>query len=116
MVHCSFVAITSTDLAAARRFWVDTMGFEETERGETHFIVDAGGLRLSVDLADGVVHIAGGKDPVIGFRVDRLGGVVDELRGRGLEPESGPQPRGPGCVVAIYRDPDGRCVVLESDQ
>jgi catechol 2,3-dioxygenase-like lactoylglutathione lyase family enzyme len=46
----SFVAITTKDLSAARRFWVEQLGFRVTEESPSEFfIVDAGGLRLCVD-------------------------------------------------------------------
>lgn len=110
--NSSFVAVTCADFGAARRFWVDGIGFAEVESGERHFIVDAGGLRLSFDQPDDVAHVAAGTDPVLGFRVASVPDAVAELRERGLEPTSGPDRRAGGSVVT-YRDPDGRCVVLE---
>ena len=70
----SFVAITTLDLDRARRFWVDALGFpvsEEEEAGH-FFIVDAGGLRLCIDVADDDIHKPGSTDPVIGLEV-RIG-------------------------------------------
>ncbi|HKA87709.1 MAG TPA: VOC family protein [Haliangiales bacterium] len=108
----SFVAITTTDLARARRFWADQMGFGVTEESPGHhFIVDAGGLRLCVDLADGDVHRAGGGDPVIGFKVEDVARTLDALARRGVRAENGPI-RGQRGAYAELRDPDGRVVVL----
>ncbi|MGH8613020.1 MAG: hypothetical protein ACREYF_13620 [Gammaproteobacteria bacterium] len=45
----SFFAITTKDLAAARRFWVERFAVTEEGPGE-FFIVNACGLRLCVDL------------------------------------------------------------------
>ncbi len=108
----SFVALTTTDLGRQRAFWVDQLGFPVSEEkpGE-FFIVDAGGLRLCVDLADGDVHVAGGRDPVIGLRVDSLTEALAVLAGRGVRvPENAtPAPKGP---YAVLRDPDGRAVIL----
>jgi hypothetical protein len=70
------VAITTTDLPRHRVFWVDQLGFTITEEKEgKFFIVDAGGLRLCVDLADGDINIACGGDPVIGLKVDSVQGT-----------------------------------------
>jgi catechol 2,3-dioxygenase-like lactoylglutathione lyase family enzyme len=108
----SFVAMTTADLAAARAFWVDGLGFTVTEEDPGHhFIVDAGGLRLCVDAADGDVHVAGGSDPAIGFKVASLRDALDALAARGLRPDQGPL-TGEGGGYAVLRDPDGRAVIV----
>ena len=79
-------------------------------RQREFFIVDAGGLRLCVDRVDGEIHIAGGTDPVIGFKVASLDPVLAALAGLGLDVASPVQEeRG---RYAILRDPDGRPVIL----
>jgi catechol 2,3-dioxygenase-like lactoylglutathione lyase family enzyme len=107
----SFVALTTTDLERQRAFWVHQLGFQiSEERPGEFFIVDAGGLRLCVDLADGDVHVAGGKDPVIGLKVDSVQATLAALAGRGVvvgAPVSAQ--RG---SYAVVRDPDGRAVIL----
>jgi len=61
----SLVAITTLDLDRARRFWVDALGFRVTEEEACRFfIVDAGGLRLCIDVADDDIHTPGSTDPV----------------------------------------------------
>jgi predicted enzyme related to lactoylglutathione lyase len=108
----SFVALTTTNLVRQRAFWVDQMGFEVSEEHPEEFlIVDVGGLRLCVDLADGDVHIAGGKDPVIGLKVDSVATALAVLAGRGVAVPKEPTitPRG---SFAVIRDPDGRAVIL----
>jgi catechol 2,3-dioxygenase-like lactoylglutathione lyase family enzyme len=108
----SFVALTTADLARQRAFWVDQLGFEVSEEdpGE-FFIVNAGGLRLCVDLADGDIHVAGGKDPVIGLKVDSVPETLAMLAARGVA-----VPRkaisGHRGSYAVIRDPDGRAVIL----
>lgn len=102
----SFVAITTADLVLARHFWVDQLGFAVTEEAEGHhFIVDAGGLRLCVDIADGETHRAG-SDPVIGLKVDS---VVKTLAALGMVADVHSTERG---AYAELRDPDGRVVIL----
>ena len=108
----SFVALTTIDLAKARHFWVEQLGFKVTEERDGHFfIVDAGGLRLCVDLADGDTHVAGGTDPVIGLKVQSVEAVVASLRERGLSPEK-EVTSGRRGAYAIFRDPDRRPVIV----
>ena len=112
IVRYSFVALTTTDLASQRTFWVDQLRFEVSEeKAGEFFIVSAGGLRLCIDLADGDVHVAGGTDPVIGLKVDSLQRTLSELAGRGVvvPEEKISAHRGP---YAVVRDPDGRAVIL----
>ena len=112
IVRYSFVALTTVDLARQRAFWVDQLGFEISEEtpGE-FFIVNAGGLRLCVDLADGDVHVAGGKDPVIGLKVDSVRKTLAALAGRGVAAPAEPISAQRGSY-AVVRDPDGRAVIL----
>lgn len=58
------------------------------------------------------VHMAAGTDPVLEFREASVDDAAAELRGRGLEPTSGPSPPGTwqgGDLPGSKR----RCVVLE---
>src|SRR5215813_2516619 len=82
----SFVAITTVDLDRAREFWVNTLGFPITEEtiGQ-FFIVDAGGLRLCIDRADGEIHKLGGSDPTIGLKVRSISDVLPRLASMGIE-------------------------------
>ncbi len=112
----SFVAVTTRDIDAARRFWVDRLGFAVTEEEPGHFfIVDAGGLRLCVDLEDGEVHRAGGMDPVIGLKVRSVDQTLAALAERGVHCTKAPATHRGGRYAEL-RDPDGRAVILtESD-
>jgi catechol 2,3-dioxygenase-like lactoylglutathione lyase family enzyme len=108
----SFVAITTTNLALARTFWVDQLGFSVTEEEPGHFfIIDAGGLRLCVDLADGEIHLAGGTDPVIGLKVASVEKTLALLSLRGVQ-SAHPMVRGKRGTYVVLRDPDGRAVIL----
>jgi catechol 2,3-dioxygenase-like lactoylglutathione lyase family enzyme len=112
IVRYSFVALTTADLARQRAFWVDQLSFEilEENPGE-FFMVNAGGLRLCVDLADGDVHVAGGKDPVIGLNVDSVQKTLAALADRGVPVPEKPIYAQRGSY-AVVRDPDGRAVIL----
>ena len=111
----SFVAVTTRDLRRARAFWVTGLGCRVTEDNPGHhFIVDAGGLRLCVDLADGKAH-RGGSDPIIGLKVASLSATLAVLDGRGIKPVE-IRRRGARGSYAHVHDPDGRSVILtESD-
>src|SRR3989442_126524 len=101
----AFVALTTTDLSLARRFWVDQLGFRVTEeRRDDFFIVDAGGLRLCIDQPDGDIHVAGSTDPVIGFKVASLDAALAALADRGVEGIGQPA-RGARGRYAVLRDP-----------
>lgn len=109
---CAFVAVTTADLARARKFWVDRMGFPvvRQKRGD-FFMVDAAGVRLCFDLADGETHRLVSSDPVIGLKVDSLDRTLALLARRGVRPVKAPvaSPRG---SYAELKDPDGRTLVL----
>ena|SRR5438034_1486871 len=108
----SFVAITTKDLAVARRFWVEQLGFAVTEERPTEFfIVDVGGLRLCVDLADGELHSTGSTDPVLGLKVRSVQHVLATLAERGVVQDSPIQSAARGSY-AVIRDPDGRAIVV----
>jgi len=107
----AFVAVTTRDLPRAHAFWTGALGFPVTEEAAGYFIVDAGGLRLCVDLEDGSTHQAGGTDPVIGLLVDDVGATLASLEGHGISPVEGPKQGGGGAWAAI-EDPDGRRIIL----
>jgi catechol 2,3-dioxygenase-like lactoylglutathione lyase family enzyme len=108
----SFVAITTLDLERARRFWVDALGFVITVEDPGHFfIVDAGGLRLCIDLADGDIHKLGSTDPVIGLKVQSVQRALEELASRGVKPHRPTETASRGRYFEI-RDPDGRAVII----
>jgi catechol 2,3-dioxygenase-like lactoylglutathione lyase family enzyme len=107
----SFVTVTTEDLERARDFWVNALGFPVTEEQVGRFfIVNAGGLRLCVDLAD-ETHQAGSSDPIIGFEVTSLQPTLDALAKQGIKRECEPVATTKGAWTEI-RDPDGRIVIL----
>jgi YD repeat-containing protein len=111
--HYSFVAITTRDLERARAFWIGQLGFRILkEMPGKFFMIDAGGLRLCVDVEHGDEHVAAGSDPAIGFRVPSVDQAAAFLRERGL-PIARHSADGDehGRWIEI-RDPDGRAVIL----
>ena len=108
----SFVAITTVDLERARQFWAGQLGFPVTSEEAGHFfIVDAGGLRLCVDLADDDIHKPGSTDPIIGLKVHSVQHAIKELTARAVELHR-PPVRGPRGSYFEIRDPDGRAVIV----
>ncbi len=107
----SFVTVTTENLERARDFWVGALGFPVTEeQAGQFFIVNAGGLRLCVDLAD-EIHRVVSTDPIIGFRVASVPKVLDALTKQGIKSEPAVAPATKGARAEI-RDPDGRIVIL----
>jgi catechol 2,3-dioxygenase-like lactoylglutathione lyase family enzyme len=108
----SFVALTTTNLEQARRFWVDQLEFPVTrEEAGRFFMVDAGTLRLCIDLPEDDVGRSGGTDPVIGFKVASLADSLAGLAARGVRASRGPITAANGRYAEL-RDPDGRTVIL----
>lgn len=103
----SFVTIATKDLERARDFWAGTLKFPVTEeQAGQFFIVNAGGLRLCVDLAHEV-----SSGPTIGFKVASVKAVLEALAKRGIKSEHEPVSTAKGAWTEI-RDSDGRIVIL----
>ena len=112
IVRCSFVSLTTPDLARARAFWVDGFGFPVLEEKSGRFcIVDAGGLRLCLDRPDGAAAVSAGSDPAIGLKVASVDDTVATLAARGIAPSEGPA-AGQRGRYAVVKDPEGRSVIL----
>ena len=108
----TFVMVTTQNLASARKFWVEQLGFPVTEdRPGESFIVDAGGLRLWIDLKDNEEKTIRGSDPAIGLKVRSVEMVLNALAARGITEKAEPLAANTG-LYAIIHDRDGRAVVL----
>src|SRR6202030_2990666 len=101
-----FVMVTTQNLASARKFWVEQLGFPVTEdRPGESFIVDAGGLRLWIDLKDSEEKaIRRGSDPAIGLKVRSVEMVLNTLAARGITEKAEPLCANTG-LYAIIHDP-----------
>lgn len=107
----SFVTITTENLDRAHDFWVTALGFPVTEQQPgRYFIVNAGGLRLCVDLAD-ETHRAGSSDPILGFKVLSVSDTLPVLAQRGIKMAHEPTQASKGTWAEI-REPDGRIIIL----
>lgn len=108
----AFVSLATADLARARWFWVDQLGFAVSgEEAGRYFAIDAGTLRLRVDAVDGDVHRVGSTDPVVALKVASVEETLAELATRDVYAHRGPF-TGPQGSSAELRDPDGRVVIL----
>jgi hypothetical protein len=104
--------VTTQNLASARKFWVEQLGFLVTEeRPGQYFIVDAGGLRLWIDLKENEERVVRGSDPAIGLQVRSVEMVLNSLAARGISEKVEPLSARTG-LYAIIHDPDGRAIVL----
>ncbi|MDB6159441.1 MAG: Glyoxalase/Bleomycin resistance protein/Dioxygenase superfamily [Gammaproteobacteria bacterium] len=104
--------VTTQNLESARKFWVAQLGFHVIEeRPDEYFIVDAGGLRLWVDLKESEERVVRGSDPAIGLQVRSVKMVLERLAARGISEKVEPLSARTGLYTIIH-DPDGRAVVL----
>jgi glyoxylase I family protein len=104
------VGLVVTDVEAARRFYLDRLGFSERE-DRPDFGFDGAWLQVG----DQQVHLIQTNDAAPGgghfaLRVDDLDAVVAELRASGLK-VSDPIPAGP-TRQAFIADPSGNVVEL----
>jgi catechol 2,3-dioxygenase-like lactoylglutathione lyase family enzyme len=103
-----YVAIGVGDLAASRRFWIDTLGLPVSAEWPGQLLVgEAGGFEVLLD-ASGDLPVAKGVE--IAFRVgaDVLRAAVERV-----PPVRGPRDfGGPNGLEAAFVDPDGYVLSL----
>lgn len=110
--------VSTTDLAGARRFYVDALGLRMVEENPYACVLDANGTMLRVTLAERVVAAP---YTVLGWRVGDIWQVVRDLRERGIDPVrydsmdqdvDGIWTTPGGDRVAWFRDPDGNTLSM----
>jgi catechol 2,3-dioxygenase-like lactoylglutathione lyase family enzyme len=113
----AFAATTDLDRAAA--FYVDRLGLALLERTPLALVLDGGGTRLRVTRVE---EKAAAPYTVLGWAVDDLDAVVEDLRARGvaftryrgLEQDEHDAWIAPGGArIAWFRDPDGNVLSLQ---
>ena len=104
------VTFTTRNLARARDFYVDRLGFSVLDERPGKFVmVNVGTFRLCIDRAD-EAHPAKGGGASLVFRVRNISKTAKELESRGVGYESFTGPR-----VGDYletSDPDGYRIVF----
>jgi catechol 2,3-dioxygenase-like lactoylglutathione lyase family enzyme len=102
------------DLARARAFYEDVLGFRASfAKGDTVWL-DAGGDLLGLSEVAGAPPSAAHGAEHFGFIVAERGDVdawVAQLAAHGVRPEKGPYDRSDGRSV-YFRDPDGHLVEI----
>ncbi len=104
------LSLTSKDLARARAFYAGKLGFKVLEDCDNKsFIVDAGGVKLHVDV-EGARSPLAQAEPRMVFQTSELSQRCTALRDLGVSVE-GPRRVDDG-VIAELSDPDGHPITL----
>lgn len=106
----SWCGLYAKDLSTLSKFYEDVVGFKVLERDSRCCIFDAG-PGAQFEMWSGGNAATPRKTPseqsvVVGFLVERLEPLVEELRARGLEPDS-PIDSYSGTRWIYYTDPEG---------
>jgi catechol 2,3-dioxygenase-like lactoylglutathione lyase family enzyme len=110
MIRLDTLALTSKDLARSRAFYVAKLGFKVLEDlANKSFVVDAGGIKLHVDVA-GTRSPLAQAEPRMVFQTSGLTQRCTALRDLGVSVE-GPR-RVDDHVIAELSDPDGHPITL----
>lgn len=121
ITNISFASINVTDLDRARAFYADTVGFEVTYDstaipGMRWIMLRPGQAetQLHLNLVEAVPPM---DMPALPFRAPDVPGMVEMLRGKGVEivREPGPTEWNQAATYALFRDSEGN-VILISDQ
>ena len=106
----TWVGLFAEDLQALQAFYVERVGFKVIEADDTCCLLDAGaGSHFEIwskGTAPAVRKTVSEQSMLVGFRVERLEPVVDELRQRGVFPV-GPIDSYQGSRWIHYVDPEG---------
>lgn len=113
------VAITVSDVAAAKRFYAETLGLPPLfDAGPNLAFLKAGSVRLMLTTPQGAGEI--GKNSVIYFRASGLPDFYTAVVAKGARPEREPQlaARLPDheLWIGFLRDPDGNLVGLMEER
>lgn len=113
------VAITVSDVAAAKKFYVDVLGLRPLfDAGPNLSFIAAGSVRLMLTTPQGAGEV--GKNSILYFQTSDLGNLYPELLAKGARPEREPQltARLPDheLWIGFIRDPDGNLVGLMEER
>ena len=110
------IAVVTTDVERAARFYTQVLGFKETLRLETTHsgtivFVSANGTKLEL-FGGGKPKEPGEGEGKVGFPhvallVDDVDGEYERLKALGVEFDTPPTDAGAGIRLAFFKDPDG---------
>jgi len=108
---------TTHDLGAVRRFYVEVLGFTQTEEMPDMKYLSiqtspSSSLGFSPPMPGPPDQWRPPREPALYFRVENVDRVHQKLAGRGVTFEQSPTDMPWGHRVAILRDPEGRAVYL----
>jgi catechol 2,3-dioxygenase-like lactoylglutathione lyase family enzyme len=107
----AFILYPVTDLAAARRFYEESLGLRLTHSfADQWFEYDLGDTTFAIAAAD-AEHPVPTRGAVVAFEVDDLQAEVARLKGLGIAPTRDVAET-PVCQLASVRDPDGNAILL----
>jgi len=116
------LALVTTDVERAARFFVDLLGFKESGRLEntshsgTIVFVSLGGTQIEL-FGTGQAGAAAGAGDAVGFKhlallVDDIDAEYERLKAAGVEFPMVPTTVESGLRIAFFKDPDGNALEL----
>jgi len=115
------LALITTDVHRAARFFIDLLGFKESGRLETShsgtiIFVSLGGTQLEL-FGTGDAAAAPAADRAVGFKhlallVDDIDAEYERLKAAGVEFTMVPTTVDSGLRIAFFTDPDGNALEL----
>ena len=117
-LECSHILLATSNLDAAREFYIDTLGFPLIEEHERSFAFRAGAVRFSVMPGGQIVDSDArfGPNTTVMLRTDNLDAAIAELQARGVVFLEDVQ-EAPGFMSHIaFADPDNNLLFLAEYQ
>jgi catechol 2,3-dioxygenase-like lactoylglutathione lyase family enzyme len=106
-----FVSFFTRDLARAKRFYTDVLGFEIESEGESDLELTCGQVTLDIFDPSSVGQAFAPSPAGIALRVPDVGAARAELEAKGVEFDGETIETGV-CHMAFFKDPDGNSLLL----
>jgi predicted enzyme related to lactoylglutathione lyase len=110
----SFASVWSSDLNNLLPFYRDTLGLKPSMESEG-FVVFGDPAGVAFGLGSHSDVSGKNTDParhMVGFNVEDIQGMVQQLKGKGVEFVEEPNDQGGGFWIATLKDPEGNLVQL----
>jgi predicted enzyme related to lactoylglutathione lyase len=109
----AFTMYPVTEMARARAFYEHTLGLPPSRNSEkspwVEFDLPGGGCLAITNVSQSQPSASAGG--MIALEVEDLDGLVADLKAKGVE-IAGEGIEGPGCHMAVIKDPDGNALIL----